>query len=61
MNIVIVTVYLPSSNNNLKEYVKTLDTLEQFCVHHNSCGTKLLMLGDFNAHKSRQPKSKVEQ
>ena len=53
MNIVIVTVYLPSSNNNLKEHVKTLDTLEQFCVHHNSCGTKLLMLGDFNAHKSR--------
>ena len=30
--------------------MKTLDTLEQFCVRHKSCGTKLLLLGDFNAH-----------
>ena len=47
---VIVAVYLPSRNNDLKEYMKTLDTLKQFCVRHKSCGTKLLLLGDFNAH-----------
>ena len=50
INFVIVAVYLPSRNNDLKEYMKTLDTLEQFCVRHKSCGTKLLLLGDFNAH-----------
>ena len=33
---VIVAVYLPSRNNDLKEYMKTLDTLEQFCVYVTS-------------------------
>ena len=49
---VVVSVYLPSTNHNLTDYLITLSELEQFCIQQKSYGFNLIFLGDFNAHLS---------
>ena len=49
---VVVSVYLPSTNHNLTDYLITLSELEQFCIQQKSYGFNLILLGDFNAHLS---------
>ena len=55
---VVVSVYLPSSNYNLSDYLNTLHELEQFCMQQKSHGFNLILLGDFNAHL---PEIKLQQ
>ena len=55
---VVVSVYLPSSNYNLSDYLNTLHELEQFCMQQKSYGFNLILLGDFNAHL---PEIKLQQ
>lgn len=50
LNLVICSVYFPSSNRSLTEFKKTLDDVEQFYYEQKANGTTVVIMGDFNAH-----------
>ena len=50
LNLVICSVYFPSSNRSVSEFKKTLDELEQFCYEQKANGNSVVIMGDFNAH-----------
>ena len=47
---VVVSVYLPSTNYNLSDYLNALNEVKQFFMQQKSYGFNLILLGDFNAH-----------
>ena len=58
---VFCSVYLPSTNSSLSEFMKSLKCLEDICVNLNYRQDKVVVAGDFNAHlfytRSRQPET----
>lgn len=48
-DIVICSVYLPSTNRSMEEFRQTLTALELFCLKEKG-DDNLIILGDFNAH-----------
>ena len=50
VNLVICSVYLPSSNRSLSDFKKTLEESSQFHYEQKTNGATVVIMGDFNAH-----------